>query len=79
MLFRGILYSAPQIFTNTVDIAITVTPPIKDCFFSLDSFHAAMGVFVVLGAVGSAVMLLFTEQLAAMGMPKASSRRIIVP
>ena len=25
-------------------------------------FHAAMGVFVVLGAVGSAVMLLFTEQ-----------------
>lgn len=29
-------------------------------------FHAAMGVFVVLGAVGSAVMLLFTEQLAAM-------------
>ena len=28
--------------------------------------NAAMGVFVVLGAAGSAVMLLFTEQLAAM-------------
>ena len=36
MLLSGILYSAPQIFTNTVEMAITVTPPMKDCFFSLD-------------------------------------------